>query len=124
MAVSVPSKALARVGQLWVHPEHEQELRRFAERLDARGRLVTLVVVGLSILMVITAVLGSQDVLDRTTVGRAAGVQLAAMGALLVLVPLTTIQTMESFGIRRSLQVARVIGAITVALGAWIAMGA
>ena len=104
-----------------VLPEHREHVEDYARQAQRRARPFTLALGSLIVVVLAAALLGGAGVLDEQAVALAIGVALAALGALLVIIPFTTPQTIEAFGIRRSIRAARVIGVVTIALGSVIA---
>ena len=106
---------------LTVLPEHEAELRTYAERAHRYGSTLLFGILGLTAVSIAAAVLGVADVWSGTTTVRLIGASVGAMGALMVALPLATPETLQAFGARRSIQIARVSGLITLATGLAIA---
>ena len=79
-------------------------------------------VLGLALLLVCVAALGTMGVLGPRPAAVAAGAVLVALGAVFLAWPFTTAETAQAFGPRRSAQIARVMGTITVLLGIAVAV--
>lgn len=107
-----------------VLPEYADDLRTFADRVRRYGRLFLGAIAVLTIGMVGAAGLFMTDVFTESIAARAVGVLIALLGLLMLGMPFTTPETISAFGVRRSIVVARVLGVITVALGAMIALTA
>jgi hypothetical protein len=105
-----------------VLPEHADDLMSFADRVRRYGRLFLGAITVLTIGMVAAVILLMADVVAESTAARVVGVLVALLGMLGVSMPFTTPETIGAFGVRRSIVVARVLGVITIALGAMIAL--
>ena len=115
---------LGRLGDietLSVLPEHEAELRAYAERAQRHGSTLLLGILGLTVVSLLAAVLGMADVLSGTMTVWTIGACIGAIGALMVVLPLATPETLQAFGARRSIQIARVSGLVTLVIGLAIA---
>jgi hypothetical protein len=110
---------------LHVHPEHEAAVREYFVRQRRSSGPVLYTLLGVTLLI---AVLGNAlgPLIERlpATVGTAVTVSIGSLivvlGGLLFVYPLPTDATVKALGIRRSVRVARIIGAITAALGGWV----
>jgi thiosulfate reductase cytochrome b subunit len=67
-------------------------------------------------------VAGAAGASPERSVAIVVGVALVALGGLLMIFPFTTPETIEAFGVRRSILTARFVGIITIVLGAVIAV--
>ncbi|MEO0557500.1 MAG: hypothetical protein AAF170_04870 [Bacteroidota bacterium] len=106
---------------LTVLPEFEAELRAYASRAQRYGALLLIGILGLTGISLIAAVLGVTNVWSGITTVRVIGACVGLMGALMVAVPLATPETLQAFGARRSIRIARVSGVFTLGLGVVIA---
>lgn len=112
-----------RTGTLTAHvlPEHEAELRAHADRVHRHGAPFLVAVIVLGLLAFVLAIAGSLGSVDPVAVPLS-GVATAGIGLLFVLFPFTTPETSGFFGIRRSIVIARSLGAVLVAMGLAIAV--
>lgn len=105
------------VGEQGVHvaPEYEQRTRDFVARAVRYGRP-----------FLVGVLLGLAGLIGFATAGRfeAAGGSLVALGLLFQVLPFATPQTVEWFGLRTSIVVARLGGLVLAGLGVLIASGA
>jgi len=106
---------------LTVLPEHEAELRAYADRAHRHGSTLLFGILGLTGVSLLAAALGVTNVWSGTTTVWTIGACVGAMGALMVALPLATPETLQAFGARRSIQIARVSGLVTLATGLAIA---
>ncbi|GAB5533875.1 MAG: hypothetical protein Rubg2KO_01240 [Rubricoccaceae bacterium] len=116
---------LGRPGEietLTVLPEHEAELRAYAARAQRYGSFLLFGILGLTSVSLLAAALGVTDVWSGTPMVWTIGACVGLMGALMVAVPLATPETLQAFGARRSIQIARVSGLVTLATGLAIAL--
>lgn len=105
-------------GDLVVHREHEEALRRFAARVGPSGRLF-LTAVGACLLAMVALEIALAA--GARTVGTAGiGLSVAALGIVLMALPLSTPQTVALFGVRAAARLVRVAGALLVGLGAFV----
>ena len=103
-----------------VLPEHESALRAHIDLGHRYGSrfLVAMIVLGLAAFTFAMA-----PAIDRSLAPTAvpiAGVLIGLMGVLMIALPFTTPETSAFFGLRRSIRIARVLGAVMLVLGAWI----
>lgn len=109
-------------GRLWgrrsrtmlVLPEHEAAVRRYMAYAARFAVPFTLVVLILAAIAIVGAIL-------RTI--WLTGTAVALLGALSLIFPFTSEQTIGAFGIRRSITIARVIGVVTLIAGLAIMRG-
>ncbi len=127
-AVPVEVAATDRFGRpapprtLHVSPEHEAELRAFAERARRYGRPFLLTMAGLTLAMVVVAVLGTADVLSESATAALIGLLTALVGLTIIVMPFATPETVGGLGVRASVRLARVVGVATIGLGVVIAL--
>jgi hypothetical protein len=127
-AVPVSIQAVNRFGgpapprTVCVLPEHEPALRAYADRARRLGRPFFAALMLIMLAMVGVVALSVPDVLTESATLRAIGVLLALMGALMIALPFTTPETQQAFGVRASIRVARVAGAIVIVMGATITL--
>jgi hypothetical protein len=104
-----------------VHPEHEEAFRRFARLANRNGRRFIFGVVGTSLAMLVVPMgviaLGLDPRLVRLVVGGGT----ALIGAMTLVWPFATPETVGMMGIERSARLARVVGGVVVLLGLAIA---
>lgn len=105
-----------------VLPEHEAKLRLHAERIRRYGTPFLVAIVVLSVLIFVAALLPALGDGWRRPAILVTGVLLGLMGALVVALPFTTPETTAFFGVRRSIQIARVSGAILIVLAAGVGL--
>jgi hypothetical protein len=111
-------------GSTAVHvlPEHEAALRA---HLDLGRRYGSRFLIGMVVLGLAAFAAAMAPAFDRSLEPVAipvAGMLIGLMGLLIIALPFTTPETSAYFGLRRSIRIARVLGALTVILGAWIAI--
>ena len=94
-----------------VLPECELALRRFISRLERFGLLFALSVLAISIGMVVAAALGRFALIPW---------MVALTGALVIVFPFATPQTVSRFGFKTSITVVRFFGGVLVVLGAFL----
>lgn len=100
-----------------VEPEHEEEMRRFVGYANRYGRLFLVLVIGLSVVSVAAALLGPLW-------GGAIWVVNAAMlllGLTIWIFPFSTPETTATVGLRASRRLARIGGAVVIAMAVGIA---
>lgn len=126
--VAIPS--VDRIGRhrgsttVHVLPEHESALRA---HIDLGRRYGSRFLVAMIILGIAAFAIAMAPVVDQSwapTVVPIAGVLIGIMGLLMVALPFTTPETSAFFGLRRSIRIARVLGALMLLLGAWIVVAA
>jgi hypothetical protein len=98
----------------FVQQIHEQRARAFVEKAVRHGRLFLALIL-----------LGVMGLLGFGAAGWTvlAGASIVGMGITVLFLPFVTPQTMEMFGIRTSIVLARVAGLLLVAMGGVIASG-
>jgi hypothetical protein len=111
-------------GSTTVHvlPEHEAALRA---HLDLGRRYGSRFLIGMVVLGLFAFGAAMAPAFDRSLEPVAipvAGLLIGLMGLLIIALPFTTPETSAFFGLRRSIRIARVLGALTLILGAWIAI--
>ena len=102
---------------LHVLPEHEEALREFVERARRFGRPFLLSVLAFTLGMVAAVVLGSLDVWSSPVTAGIAGTLLSLLGLLLVIFPFATPETVQAFGVCRSILIVRVLGLLALVAG-------
>lgn len=107
---------------LHVLPEHEADLRAYNERVARHGRTFLRATLGLSAVLLGVAVGGAVGGWSEALVGAIVGFGVSAIGWLMIIFPFVTPTTIDLMGIRRSMWLARGLGAITVGLGIWVAL--
>lgn len=105
-----------------VLPEHEDELRAHAERVRRYGTAFLVAIVVLSLLVAVTALLPLLGDAWRRPALVVTGIVLGLMGLLIIALPFSTPETTAFFGVRRSIQIARVSGAVLVVLAAGVVL--
>lgn len=108
--------------RLLVLPEHEAALRAHVHRARRYGLpfLIGVVVVGLLAFALALAPIilpGWEPIATPLS-----GVLVMVLGLLFVAFPFTTPETSAFFGLRASIRVARALGLLLAALGAWIVL--
>jgi hypothetical protein len=104
-----------------VLPEHEADLRAYVGLARRFGSILLGGILGLTAVSVIAAVLGAAGVWSDTAAVWAIGASVSGIGVLMIVLPLATPETLQAFGVRRSIQIARVSGAVTFVTGLAIA---
>lgn len=104
-----------------VLPEHADQLRAFAALVQRKGRLFLGSIVALVLAALGAALLGSAGLLSDRTSTAVAGLSVAGLGILLVFLPFATPETVAWLGVRRSVRLARILGAVALLLGLLIA---
>lgn len=105
-----------------VLPEHEAELRAHADRLRRyAGRFLAAVVL-LGIVSFVAAIAGAVVPEVATVSMVIAGVGVLLIGLLFLALPFSTPETSAFFGLRRSMAIVRILGAIMAAMGVWIVL--
>ena len=124
VTLDVPSGTGATRTERTVHvlPEHEADLRAYNDRVARYGRTFLRAMFGLSAVLLGVSVGGALGGWSDDVVGLVVGFGLSAVGWLMIAFPFATPQTVGALGIRRSVWIARVLGALTVGLGIWIAL--
>jgi hypothetical protein len=120
-----PIAAKEETQTLHVHPEHEAAVRDYFARQRRSSGPVLYTVLGVTLLL---AVFGNAlgPLIERlpATIGTAVTVSIGSLivvlGGLLFVYPLPTDATLKALGIRRSVRVARIVGAVAAALGGWV----
>jgi cation transport ATPase len=107
-----------------VLPEHADELRAFATQAQRMGRTFLVGVLGLSALTLLPIALHVMGLWSEAAVGVAVGLITAAVGALVIAFPFATPETAAMLGVRRSIRVARWVGALTIVFGVGVAVAA
>ena len=107
---------------LHVLPEHEADLRAYNDRVATHGRTFVRSMFGLSAVLLGVAVGGAVADWPTSIVSAVVGLGVSAIGWLMIAFPFATPQTVGALGIRRSVRLTRVLGAVTVGLGIWIAL--
>jgi hypothetical protein len=102
---------------LHVLPEHEQELRAFAERASRHGRTLLLGLLTATGAIVLVAALGTVGVLTEAETVVIAGLLVMLLGAMLMALPISTPEAIEALGVRRSRALSRGIGAFGIVVG-------
>lgn len=105
-----------------VLPEHEEALREHLADVRKNGRTMLGLVAALTATLIVTALGGVLVGLADDTVLMAAGIQLALFGGVIIRFPFSTPETVDMLGVARSRSVTRILGAITVLIGAWMAV--
>ena len=100
-----------------VLPEHEADLRAFADLAQRTGRAFLLTIVGLTVSMVVVGVLGSTGVISNAASSWGVGLGCMGMGLLMIALPFATPETTAAFGVRRSILIARVAGVVVAGVG-------
>jgi len=103
-----------------VHPEHEAELRAFAEQARRYGGrfLLLSLLFGLFIPMsgVFAGIIWTSDALIAGIVG----LSIIVLGVVMYVYPFATPETVQMLGVRTSKQVVRGLSVVTAGLGGWI----
>ncbi len=95
-----------------VLPEYEEELRRFIERVRRFAVLFVSLMTLLSVATVFCAVLGQLTFLGLTVV---------LMGLVLLVLPFPTPETVNAFGLKKSIILVRAIALVVIVLGVYLA---
>lgn len=95
----------------YVMPEQEEQFRRFSAFALRYSPLFLILMAALLLAMIVLSVLGSEV---------AVGVTVVLIGLLFVVFPFSTPETVQMMGLRKSIRLARGLGVLTAALGAWI----
>ena len=119
--ITVPgTDALGRsidVQTLTVLPEHEADLRAFADRARRMGRPFLVTILSLTAAILVVAALGTFEVISGAASAWGVGLGCIGMGVLMVALPFATPETVAAFGVRRSITLACVSGVIVIAVG-------
>ncbi|PAP75512.1 hypothetical protein [Rubrivirga marina] len=107
---------------LYVLPEHEAALRAYNERVARFGKTFLRAMLGLSAALLGVAVGAPLFGWPDATASAIVGLGVSGIGWLMIAFPFATPTTVRSLGIRRSIWIARGLGAVTVGLGIWIAL--
>ena len=111
--------AAPRQETMAVHPEHEQALRRFADKTRRFGGMfLTLVGVCLASAILLELVLLKLNP-GFAVVG--IGLSVGLLGALLTIFPFSTPETVTAFGARAAVRLARGAGAALLMVGVVVA---
>ena len=94
-----------------VLPQHEPDLRRYISRLERFGLLFALLVLTISVGMVLAAALGRFAYIPW---------MVALTGALLIVFPFATPETVSRFGFKTSIAVVRFAGGALLVFGAFL----
>jgi hypothetical protein len=108
--------------RLMVLPEHEAALRAHVARARRYGLpfLIGVVVIGvLAFALALSPIIRPDWEPIATPIS---GVLVIVLGLLFVAFPFTTPETSAFFGLRASIRIARVLGLLLAALGAWIVL--
>ena len=94
-----------------VLPQHEPDLRRFISRLERFGLVFAVSMLAISIGMVVAVALGRFALVPWLV---------ALTGALVIVFPFATPQTVSRFGFKTSITVVRFFGGALMVLGAFL----
>jgi uncharacterized membrane protein YkgB len=103
-----PLATRTREETVFVSPEHEREFRRFNTYELRYGRLFVGIILAGTVLLAAFALAGSSLGAGLTTI---------AMGIATLLFPFATPETVRIHGFRRSIQMSRRLGMLSVGLG-------
>lgn len=91
-----------------VCPAHEPAVREFAALVTGWGRLFMPLLLVLLVVMIVGSFVASLALV---------GASVIALGALAVIFPFATPETVQMMGLQNSIRSARILGLVTVALG-------
>ena len=100
-----------------VLPEHEADLRAFADLAQRAGRPFLLAILALTVGIVAVALLGTFGVLSDAASAWGAGLGCMGMGLLMIALPFATPEAVAALGVRRSMLLARVSGVVVAGVG-------
>jgi small neutral amino acid transporter SnatA (MarC family) len=126
--VTVTVDAVDRIGrrrgpvELRVRPGHEAALRAHVARVHRFGAPFLVAVILIGALAFGAAMAPIVDASWAAVAIPLSGLLVAVLGLLFVAFPFTTPETSAFFGLRRSIVIARILGLLLAALGAWIVL--
>ena len=108
-----------RVGTVTVHvhPEHADQARAYFDAVATHGRRVMAMILGLAAVQVLCVPLALGERISEGTLGLALGGSVFLMGVVVLRYPFCTPETIQIFGARRSVGIARGLGCLLLGLG-------
>ena len=101
----------------YVLPEHEQKLRNFNHEFVQNGKMFLMIILSITFLMAFVALMaaflpGSENILISIV-----GISVSSIGITLVKYPFATPETVQLFGIKKSVQIVKISGYIITLIG-------
>ena len=103
-----------------VHPEHEAELRAFAEQARRYGGRFLLLSLLFGLFIPISGVFAGIIWTSDALITGIVGLSIIVLGVVMYVYPFATPETVDMLGVKSSQRLVRILSIVTAALGGWI----